>query len=147
VINLGAGFDLFVLEERISIMKSVSELLNNNQGHFLKRNNVNNDNINISKSVINVNNGKTKNKKYALDPLKFTPNTEGSQLANNMAIYFNDLENFAFYMHVVNKLSVSGAYGLWRSVQDEIESKKDDEKRKIRYPRKYFAWKFREGRY
>jgi len=84
---------------------------------------------------------------YALDQNNFKPNTPETILAKDMAIYFDDLSNFAFYLSVVNKLGYSKAYSFWKYTQNEIEEKKHDERYSIRSPKKYFAWKYKRGHY
>ncbi|KKR76616.1 MAG: hypothetical protein UU21_C0006G0007 [Candidatus Levybacteria bacterium GW2011_GWA2_40_8] len=106
-------------------------------------NNVNNVNKKISN---NVNNDKSSNGKYALDRNKFTPNTEKTQLAEQIASYFNDLDNYAGFLKVVNELGVGEASRLFKVVKSDIDEKANT-KTPVRYPAKYFIWKFRKGFY
>lgn len=119
----------------------------NNDNNYFSNNdiNVNNDNNYFPNNDINVNNGGNKSSKYALDKSKFIPNTPETQLAQKIGEYFNDLNNYAFYLNVVNKLGVDRAYSFWQSVKREIEEKQNDEKFRIRLPANFFAWKYREG--
>lgn len=122
---------------------------------ILKRKNVNNDNNeykNISINANNVNNVNNdevsaKGRKYGLNRSKFTPNTEETQLAEDIANYFNDLKNYAFYLHVVKSLGVPTSLSFWKSIKEEIEEKKNNPRYAIRYPSKYFTWKFKKKLY
>lgn len=103
--------------------------------------------INVRKGNIsnNVNNViTTKKKKYALDRNKFTPNTEETILAEEIAQSFNDLDNYAFYLKVVNKLGSLRARRFWITIEAEIKEK-EDTKYPIRNRKKYFTWKFKKG--
>jgi hypothetical protein len=129
-------------------MDKINFLLKKDSKYPKKSNNVNNVIKENSSIVNNVINGEVKNKKYELDPSKFTPNTPKTQLANDIAIYFDDLLNFAFYLHVVNKLGYERADAFWRNVKDEIEEKKKNADRQpIRSPKRYFAWRFKNKLY
>lgn len=105
-----------------------------------KINNVINDNIH--NPINNDNNG---GKKFALDERKFKLNTPEAQLAKDIAEYFNDLANYAFYFSVVKRLRRDRAYMFWQSVKGEIAEKEHDELYKIRDPKRYFAWRYKEG--
>lgn len=113
-------------------MEHVSKILT-------KYNNVINDN----KYNDNNNVGKSK---YALDKTKFIPSNEESQLAEEIANFFNDTENFAFYYSVVKKLSIIRAMEAFADIKDEIQQK-EGTKYVIRNPKKYFAWKYKKGLY
>lgn len=118
-------------------------------GDFLKRKLiVNNDNSNkILNNVNNVINGVSKKKsKYALDRTKFTPNTPETQLAEEMAKALDDLDNYACYLSVVNKLGVMTATQLIKSTLSDIKEKTDT-KYPVRNKAKYFMWKFRHHHY
>ncbi len=119
---------------------------------IFRRKNINNDNNvnkNIPINVSNVSNGNKSGKdgEYALNRSKFTPNTEEAQLAEDIANYFNDLKNYAFYLHVAKILGVPTTLSFWKSVKEEIEEKKKNPRYAIRYPCKYFAWKFKKKLY
>lgn len=101
---------------------------------------------NVNENVTDSNSNSSKKGKYALNRNKFTPNTEETQLAEKVATFFDDLSNYAFYLHVVNRLGVNKAYMFFRSVQEEIE-KKGGTRYEIRNPKRYFAWKFKKGIY
>ncbi|OGH23461.1 MAG: hypothetical protein A2629_00240 [Candidatus Levybacteria bacterium RIFCSPHIGHO2_01_FULL_41_15] len=104
--------------------------------------NDNNDNIKIVDNDTN----DSPSKEYALNRSKFTPNTEETQLAEKIALSFNDLENYAFYRKVVNKLGIQGAYSFWKSHKEEEEEKKGG-RYEFRNSKQYFAWKFKKGIY
>lgn len=106
-------------------------------------NNVINVNVNNSNNANNDSNG-ISSKKYAFNPDSFVPNTPETKLAEEVATWFNDLENYAFYLHVVKQLGSSEAYVLWKDLQEEIEEKRGS-RFEIRSPKKYFAWKFARG--
>lgn len=110
-----------------------------------KYNNVNNGNIHTS---INDNNVVTSNdkKKYSLDRSKFTPNTEEAQLAENLATFLNDTENYAFYYSVVKTLRIARAHQALADIKDEIQQKKNT-KYAIKSPKKYFTFKYKKGLY
>ena len=128
-------------------MDRVNNLLNFKFKKKGKSINVNNVNRNTFNTVNNVNNGEINQSRYSLNPAKFTPNTPETKLANDMAIYFNDLINYAFYLHVVNDLGFGRADLFWRNVKDEIEEKKNDERWRIQSPKKYFAWRYKKRIY
>lgn len=87
---------------------------------------------------INVSN--VNKKKYALDESKFTPNTEESMLAVEVATYFKDTDNFAFYMRLVKRLEVGGVKQLFAEVKSDI-AEKANTNTPVRSPAKYFVWK------
>jgi hypothetical protein len=108
-------------------------------------NNVINVNVNNSNNVNNDNNGTSiKDEKYALNRNLFKPHTEETQLAETIATFFNDLQNYAFYLSVVKKLGATGAYAFWNAVKQEIEEKRGS-RYEIRLPHRYFAWKYAKG--
>jgi hypothetical protein len=88
------------------------------------------------------NNDSNVNGKYALDLKKFTPNTEVSVLAKEIAEDMNDLANFACYLDVVNKLGVQGAREHWRLIKNDI-LEKSKTKTPVRSPKKYFMYMLR----
>lgn len=94
----------------------------------------------------NLNNDNNVNKKYVLNKTKFTPNTKKTVLAEKIASNFNDLNNYACYLSVVNKLGVMDAERLYRSTLDDIK-----EKMKTEYPvrnkAKYFMYKYKNKIY
>lgn len=98
--------------------------------------------INVKKDrYINDTNVSNVNKnKYALDESKFTPNTEESMLAVEVATYFKDRNNFAFYMRLVKRLGVGGVKQLFAETKSDI-AEKADTKTPVRSPAKYFVWK------
>ncbi len=102
-------------------------------------------NVSVSNSPTNVkgdNNVTSKVGKYALDKRSFTPNTPKTKLAEEIAAYFDDIENYAFYLHVVNHLGESQAYSFFKSIQEEI-TEKSGTRYQIIKPKKYFAWQFK----
>ncbi len=108
-------------------------------------NNVINVNVNNSSTnVIGDNNVTSRVEKYALDRGSFTPNTPKTKLAEDIAAHFDDTKNYAFYLHVVNRLGESRAYSFFRSIQDEIKEKSGT-RYPIVSPKKYFAWRFKRG--
>lgn len=122
-------------------MEQINKLLERRRSD----NDSNVSNNKLSNNGTNVNNVPSK-KKYSLDRSKFIPNTPETQLAEQIATSFNDLDNYAGFLSVVNKIGHERAYGLWKSIQEEIEEKKGT-KYAIRYPAKYFMWKYRKGWY
>lgn len=119
-------------------MEHISTSLKNKQ----LTNNVSNVSKNNSNNDTNV--ALQKTNQYALNTTSFIPNTPETKLAEDIAISFNDLQNYAFYLHVVKKLEHSTAYTFWRSIQEEIKQKFGS-KYEIINPKKYFAWKFKKG--
>lgn len=118
-------------------------------GNLIKKSKLLNNVINVNKNISindNGNNGEDVNKRsrYALDPSKFTPNNQESQLAEEIAKWFDDVQNYAFYLHVVKRLGHSGAYTFWRALQMEVKEKYGTA-HAIISPKKYFAWKFKRG--
>jgi len=105
-------------------------------GETVKENNVSNGNKYKS------NNDSNLNGKYALDKNKFKPNTEEAMLAEEIATHYNDLQNYAAFFNVVNKLGITKARQYWSECKDEINSKKGT-KYEIRLPNRYFVWKIR----
>lgn len=114
---------------------------------IIRKKGVNGINVNSKRfnNGINVNNGTYKNP-YALDRSKFTPNTPETQLAEQIATSFNDLENYAGFLSVINKIGCERAYALWKSILEEIEEKRDT-RYSIRNPARYFMWKYKKGLY
>lgn len=99
-----------------------------------------NDNS-VNRNITNNDNSVTSNK-YALDKSKFTPNTEKTQLAEEIANYFNELHNYAGFLKVVNTLGVSGAITLFTEVKDDIKQKSSTQT-PVRKPAAYFMWKYK----
>lgn len=110
---------------------------------ILKLNKYNNDN-NVNKSNSLNNDSNVTSSRYSLDRNKFTPNTEETQLAEEIATYFGDLKNYASYLNVVNKLGIVGARTLFRETQSDIEEKSET-KTPVRKPAAYFMWKFKRA--
>jgi hypothetical protein len=131
---------------KILTQKSII-IVNNDNKKIL--NPVNDINSNKEKSntnnVIDVN-SKEKKGRYELDRSKFTPNNEKTQLAEEIATKLNDLENYAFYLNVVNKIGCQDAMRLMRSVESDIEEKKAT-KTPVRSPKRYFVWKYKNRKY
>lgn len=105
--------------------------------------NVINDN---KESFTNDTNGNSSNGKYALDKNTFTPNTEKTQLAEEIAVFLNDTNNYACFLSVVNKIGVTRTTTLLRGVKEDIKEKAKT-KTPVRNPAKYFMWKFKKGLY
>jgi len=121
--------------------KHISEILKKRL-----HNNVNNDNNKIFNNVNSVNSDNSSMGKYALDRKTFTPNTEKTQLAEEIAVFLNDLENYACYLGIVNRVGASGAKRLLRTVKSDIEEKAETQT-PVRNPAKYFMWKFKKAFY
>ncbi|HZQ29998.1 MAG TPA: hypothetical protein VFA93_02895 [Patescibacteria group bacterium] len=107
--------------------------------------------INVSTvNKYNLNNGinviSSNKSKYALDRSKFTPNTEEAQLAEEIASFLNDLDNYAFYFGAVRKKGCENIGRLFHVVKADIEEKSDT-KYPVRSPKKYFVWKYRKDLY
>ncbi len=117
-------------------MRSVGDLIKN------KVINVNNDNISSSNNV----NGNVKKKSYALNKEKFIPNTEETQLAEEIADYFDDIENYACFLYYINKKGCAEIRRAYRSTVSDIEEKKNT-KFPVRNPVKYFIWKIKREMY
>lgn len=130
------------------ISKISSKALNNVTNDI----NVSNDNIKIPNNVnndtnVSIGGVSDKSRKYSLNRHSFIPQTPETQLAEKIASSFDDLQNYAFYLKVVNDLGESRGHIFWRSVQEEIKEKKDNPRFAIRDPRKYFAWKYKNHIY
>ncbi len=119
-------------------------------GELIKKRNdtVNNGNTDkVSNNDINDNNGtRTKKNKYALDRTKFIPNTPQTQLAEKIAITLGDLQNYACYLNVVNKIGVQNAERLLRSTLSDI-NEKENTKYPVRKKGGYFMNKYKFKRY
>jgi hypothetical protein len=117
-------------------MKTIKEIIKNkynpivNNGNKSKLNNDNNDN--------------NDKKRYALDRSKFTPNTEEALLAEEIATKLNDLDNFACYFSVVNRIGASKARTILSQTIGEIKEKAES-KYPVRKPARYFMWKVKYG--
>lgn len=94
---------------------------------------------NVSKDKY-INDINVNKKKYALDESKFTPNTEESMLAVEVATFFKDTDNFAFHMRLVKKLGVGGLKQLFAETKRDI-AEKSNTKTPVRSPAGYFVWK------
>ena len=110
---------------------------------------VNNDN-NVNKHIklnndINDNNANF-NKNYALDRSKFIPNTEEAMLAEEIATEFDDINNYACYLYVVNKIGIHKSRQLFHTTKADIQEKKNT-KYPVRSPKKYFMYKFKYKKY
>lgn len=116
------------------MLKPIAELLNYKDSD-------NNVNKYILNNGINVN---TLNK-YKLDKTKFIPNTEESQLAEEIGIFLRD-ENFACFYSVVKKIGCSEARRLLKNVLSDIEEK-NETKTPVRKPGAYFMWKYKRNLY
>lgn len=103
---------------------------------------VNNDNKNYLNNDTNVNNGISK---YKLDRAKFTPNTEETQLAEEISLELND-SHYAGFLSVVNEIGCSEAKRLFASVKQDIKDKRNT-KTPVRNPGAYFMWKYRNRMY
>jgi len=104
-------------------------------------NNVINVNVNSSNDDNNV--ASQTVGKFALDRNSFPLNTEETQLAETIAASLNDLHNYAFYLYAIKQVGVSHTYAFWKAIQEEIEEKRGS-RYEIRYPSKYFTWKFKK---
>jgi len=106
-----------------------------------------NDNNDSKDDFINdINDNSSSKNKYALNREKFTPNTPEAQLAENIASSFNDLQNYAFYLSVVNRLGYTNAESFWKAHKEE-EKEKRGTRYEFRYSKKYFAWKYKKHLY
>ena len=119
-------------------MESVKEII---ESRSINVNNVNKLILNNDTNDISSNKGK-----YALDRSKFIPNTPETQLAEKIAISFNDLKNYAFYLRLVINLGYSNAEAFWKSHKEE-EEEKQGTKYEFRNSKKYFAWKYKNRLY
>lgn len=104
---------------------------------------VNNVSKEISNNDSNVNSFK---KRYMLDKTKFTPNTEETRLAEDIATKLDDLGNYAAFLGAVNKNGCLKIRRLLASVLDDIETKKKT-KNPVRKPGAYFMWKLKREMY
>ena len=123
-------------------------------------NNVNNDSKKIPKTVNNVNstkeehntdndinvNGQIRKSRFALNRAKFKPNNEKTQLAEEIAIKLGDLNNYAFYLSVVNKIGCQDAMRLIRTVESDIDEKQKT-KTPVKSAKKYFTWIYLHRKY
>lgn len=119
-------------------MQPIKEIVTSNY-----RDIVNNDNKKKSNNAINDNND-THKSKYALDRNKFVPNTEESMLAEEIAMSFDDLNNFASFFNVVKRLGCLRARTLFQETLGEIAEKRNT-KYPVRNAARYFMWKVRYG--
>lgn len=118
-------------------MEQVGNILNN---HHINVNNV-------SKKIINNDiNVKSSKGKYALDKVKFIPNTEESQLAEEIATTLQDINNYACFLKIINSIGCSRATTLFKSVLSDIEEKHET-RTPVRNPAAYFVWKYKKGLY
>lgn len=120
-------------------MESIEEILKK------KTHIANNDNINIKpNNGINDNNDSNDaiKSKFALNKSQFTPNTEESILAEEISLFFKDLQNYAFYFKVVNTLGTSEGWRFFITIQRDIKEKSVT-KYPVRNDRKYFTWKYK----
>ena len=111
-------------------MKHISEVLQKLEMNRISKNNDINVNSNKTENNVIIDNNvnivaNKPKKKTALDKTKFTPNTPESQLAEEMASKFEDLDNFAFYQSVVKKLKLYEAQVFFKTIVQEIEDKKN----------------------
>ncbi|PIZ62205.1 hypothetical protein COY16_04975 [Candidatus Roizmanbacteria bacterium CG_4_10_14_0_2_um_filter_39_13] len=120
------------MENLTKILTSNSDInYVNNVSNNIKYNNVNND---IFK------------KRYALDPSKFNPNTEETAMAEEIAKKLDDLNNYAYYLSIVNKKGCEKAKRCLHAVLSDIKEKKNT-KTPVRDPKKYYVWKMKRGLY
>lgn len=88
----------------------------------------------------NGNNGNSsKEKPYTLNRSTFTPNTEETQLAEEIAFFLNDLTNYAGYLDIVNHIGVHNTRSEFAALKEEIKEKMGG-RFEIRNPRAYFNW-------
>lgn len=83
------------------------------------------------------------NKKYSLHS-KFTPHTEETSTALDIANFFQDTNNYAFYRSVVKKIGVSKSLQLLHEIKETINNFKNT-KKKILCPKKYFAGAYKKA--
>lgn len=109
-------------------MERLNTVINGNRKKYTNGSNDYNDNT------------VSKNPKYAYDPSKFTPNTEESQFALEIATYFRDTDNFAYYMGLVKRRGVGLVKQLFAETRQEIAEKSKTDY-PVLSPKKWFAWK------
>jgi len=120
-------------------MKKLNKELLNKRAFKDNANNVNNSYLN---NDINVNRDISK---YRLDKTKFTPNSEKTQLAEQISKELND-PHYAGFLSLVNKIGCSEARRLLASVKQDIKDKRDT-KTPVRNSGKYFWWKYKNSLY
>lgn len=123
-------------------MKRLADILSSSKIVNLPTNNVSNVNNSKYNKLNNVNNVNNDNNRYSLDKSKFTPNTEETILAEEIAKFFNDLNNYAGYLEFVNTVHCSEAIRFFKEVKTDIENKKNT-KYPVRNPAGYFFWKYK----
>lgn len=102
-----------------------------------------NDNSNY---LNNDNNVKKNNAdKYKLDKTKFTPNTEATQLAEEISQSLLD-PHYPAILSVINKIGCTEARRLLKSVLLDIKEKKETQT-PVRKPGAYFMWKYKNKMY
>lgn len=82
------------------------------------------------------------NRKYSLNS-KFTPQTEETSVALDIANFFQDTNNYAFYRSVVKKIGISKSLQLFHEIKETINYFKNT-KKKILSPKKYFAGAYKK---
>lgn len=102
------------------------------------------NNVNRNKLNNGINVNTSSRNKYALDRTQFTPNTPKTSLAEEIAEYFKDLNNYAGYLNVVNRLGCDHARILFSTVKSDI-IEKESTSTPVRNPAAYFMWKYKKG--
>lgn len=120
-------------------MKTIREIIQDKKS--IAVNNVNNG---IGRKLNNANNVNSNKRKYALDKSKFVPHTEEALLAEEIATKLNDLDNFANFYNVVNKIGVLKTRMIFSQTLGEIKEKAKT-KYPVRKPARYFMWKVKTG--
>ncbi len=116
-------------------MDHISKILN-------KKTNIND--INVNNKILNNDTNDTSSK-YSLKDT-FIPNTPKTQLAQEIASFLNDTDNYACFLDIVNKIGVDNAKRLLKVVKEDIKDK-ESTSTPVRIPAKYFVWKYRKGLY
>ena len=132
-------------------MMRVSELIDERNRLKQSRvavNNDNNVNSDIEKDINNdINdNGDRRSGKYELDRKNFTPRTESTKLAEEIASKMGDLKNYACYLSIVKKVGVDKAKQLMVTTLRDVADKAMT-KTPVRKKGAYLVWKYRTGRY
>jgi len=96
---------------------------------------------NVNKDKNNIVNGDIS--KFELNTSTFTPNTEKTQLAEEISTKLGD-RNYACFLDVVNKIGCTNARRLLSSVLRDIEEKKKTSQ-PVRKPGAWFMWKYKKN--
>lgn len=123
-------------------MKQIDSILRSNL--TLRRDNVINDNNNLLDN--DTNDIVSNRKKYSLNKETFTPNTPETQLGEEIAKHFDDLDNYASYLNVVNDIGCDKTHRLFRVVKANI-IEKSKTRTPVRKPPAYFMWVYKMGFY